>query len=108
MPRHPSRRRPRRHAFRVPLYRFPADDLQIEDEDGIEHRDQDQGDDGGDRKAADLGVAEGIDSEEKATREVCLDSEKNDRIAFQAQADYQIMPSDGCGSIEFPWRWDGV
>ena len=33
--------------------------------------------------------AEGIDGEEKATGEVCLDGEKNDRVAFQARADYQ-------------------
>ena len=34
-------------------------------------------------------MAEGIDGEEKATGEVCLDGEKNDRVAFQARADYQ-------------------
>ncbi len=32
---------------------------------------------------------EGIDGEEKATGEVCLDGEKNDRMAFQARADCQ-------------------
>ncbi len=34
-------------------------------------------------------VAEGIDGEEKATGGVCLDGEKNDRMAFQARADTQ-------------------
>ena len=34
-------------------------------------------------------LAEGIDGEEIATGEVCLDGEKNDRVAFQARADYQ-------------------
>ncbi len=29
--------------------------------------------------------------------EVRLDGEKNGRMSFQARADYQIMPSDGCG-----------
>ena len=32
----------------------------------------------------------------KATGEVCLDGEKNDRVAFQARADYQNHASDGC------------
>ena len=30
-----------------------------------------------------------MDGEEKATGEVCLGGEKNDRVAFQARADYQ-------------------
>ena len=30
-----------------------------------------------------------IDGQQKATGEVCLDGEKNDRIGFQAWADYQ-------------------
>ncbi|MCZ6530321.1 MAG: hypothetical protein O6949_08315 [Chloroflexi bacterium] len=33
--------------------------------------------------------AEGIDGDEKATREVCLDGEINDRMAFRARADLQ-------------------
>ncbi len=35
------------------------------------------------------GPARVIDGEEKATGEVCLDGEKNDRMAFQARADCQ-------------------
>ena len=33
--------------------------------------------------------AEGIDGEEIATREVCLDGKRNDQMAFHALADYQ-------------------
>ena len=32
---------------------------------------------------------EGIDGEEIATREVCLDGKRNDQMAFHALADYQ-------------------
>ncbi len=48
--------------------------------------------------------AEGIDGDEKATREVCLDGEINDRMAFRARADLQkkIRPSDGCGRDTVP------
>ena len=59
--------------------------------------------------------AEGIDGEEKATREVCLDGEKNDRMAFQARADYQNHAigwlqrgynSFGGGTVvQFPRSW---
>ncbi len=32
--------------------------------------------------------ADATDGEEKATGEVCLDGDKNDRMTFQARADY--------------------
>ena len=37
-----------------------------------------------------------IDGEEKATREVCLDGEKNDEWSSKRGSITKIMPSDGC------------
>ena len=44
------------------------------------------------------GVGEGIDGEEKATGEVCLDGEKNDLQRWPSKRGpiTKIMPSDGC------------
>ena len=39
--------------------------------------------------------------------EVCLDGEKNDRMAFQARANYQeSCHRRAAKGIQFPWRWD--
>ena len=37
--------------------------------------------------------------------EVCLDGEKNDRMAFQARANYQkLCHRRAAKGIQFPWR----
>ncbi len=58
--------------------------------------------------------AEEIDGEEKATREVCLDGEKNDRMGFWTsptdenrairKAEAENLSSDGAIWVTSPWK----
>ncbi len=58
--------------------------------------------------------AEGIDGEEKATREVCLDGEKNDRMGFWTpptdenraiqKAEAENLSNDGAIWVTSPWK----
>ena len=53
-------------------------------------------------------MAEGIDSEKKATREVYLDGGKIDRMVFQMRADPKSCNRMAAKGIQFRWRWDSV